>query len=304
MTARRCRHAGGALWLALSVALTATARAQTDPRLASAVRLAQDGLSDSARAVAGRILAATPRTDSLYPEALYTMGLVAATEQDRRLYFRRVVVDHPESPWADDALLSLAQLDYATGNTASTVRQVEQLLRDYPSSPLTATAAFWGARAAGDRRDGATACRFADAGLAAVGQDVELHNQLDFQKQRCQGIAARVADSIRAAAADSARVADSLAQAAAAAARRPPSRGSPRAPVAGYYVQVSAVRTQSAAATETDRVRQAGFTPTVGKESGYLKIRAGPFRTRSAADRALREIREKLGGRPFVVRLP
>ncbi len=54
--------------------------AQSDPRLVSAVRLAQDGLSDSARAVVGRILAATAATDSLVPEVLFTAGLLAATE--------------------------------------------------------------------------------------------------------------------------------------------------------------------------------------------------------------------------------
>ena len=75
------------IWrLLLIPALLCSSRlaAQNDPRLVAAVRLAQDGLSDSARAVAGRILAATPAADSLYSEALYTMGLLAATEQDRR----------------------------------------------------------------------------------------------------------------------------------------------------------------------------------------------------------------------------
>ena len=98
--------------------------AQNDPRLAAAVRLSQDGLSDSARAVAGRILAATQPTDSLYPEALYTVGLLAATEQDRRLYLRRVVVDYTQSEWADDALLHLAQLDYSSGSPDAAVRQI------------------------------------------------------------------------------------------------------------------------------------------------------------------------------------
>jgi len=49
-----------------------SASAQTDPRLADAVRLAQEGHSDSARAVVNGLLGATPPTDSLYPEILYT----------------------------------------------------------------------------------------------------------------------------------------------------------------------------------------------------------------------------------------
>ena len=281
-----------------------SAQAQSDPRLVGAVRLAQEGLSDSARAVAGRILAATPPANPLYAEALYAMGLLAATEQDRRLYLRRVVVDYPQSDWADDALFSLAQLDYASGNAPATTRQVELLLRDYPSSPLTASAAFWGARAAGDRRDAAAACRLVDAGLAAVGDDIELRNQLEFQKQRCQGLAAMAAESARVVAdtVERARVADSVAPRAAPTAR--PARTSVKPATGGFYVQVSAVKTQSAASTEMARIRRAGFAAVSMKSEGFLKIRAGAFKTREEADAALREIRDKLGGRPFVVHLP
>jgi cell division septation protein DedD len=284
--------------------------AQSDPRLVAAVRLSQDGLSDSARAVAGRLLAATQPTDSLYPEALYTMGLLAATEQDRRLYLRRVAVDYAQSAWADDALLQLAQLDYSSGNAAAAVRQLDQLLRDYPGSPLTAQAAFWGARAAGDRRESALACRMADAGLAAVGDDVELRNQLEFQKQRCQGLGAMTAESTRVAVADSvARVqADSMARAKAdsiARAKRP-ARSGARAPArpAGFYVQVSAVKTQSAADADAARIRRAGQTPVIMREGGYLKVRAGAFATREAAAAAAAALAQKIGGHPFVIRVP
>ena len=271
--------------------------AQSEPRLAAAVRLAQDGLSDSARAVVGRILGSLQPADSLYAEALYTMGFLAATEADRRLHLRRVVVDYAQSDWADDALLQLAQLDYAVGNTEATVRQIEILLRDYPATPVAGIAAFWGARAAGDRRDAATACRLADAGLLAAGSDVELRNQLEFQKQRCQGLASTaIVDSIERARSDSiARTA-------------PPGRTSRPAVQPsgrpGFYVQVSAVRTQAAANAEIARVKRAGYTAIVVRESGLLKVRVGAFRTKADADAAASEIRIRIGARPFVVRVP
>lgn len=296
----------GKRWLPLatvgSLALTLPAvrassrlAAQTDARLVAAVRLAQDGLSDSARAVAGRILAATLPTDSLYPEVLYTVGLLAATEQDRRLQLRRVVVDYGQSEWADDALLQLAQLDYAGGNTESTIQGIDQLLRDYPASPLTALAAFWGARAANDRRDPPTACRMADLGIATA-SDVELKNQLEFQQRRCQGLAAVAADSVARA------TADSIAKARPKAPNRPPAAPPRRQP--GFYVQVSAVLSSAAAVAETARVKRAGYTSVTVKEGGYLKIRAGVFRTRAEADKAAQEIKARLGGSPFVVRVP
>jgi hypothetical protein len=280
--------------------------AQNDPRLVAAVRLAQDGMSDSARAVAGRLLAGLQPTDSLYPEALYTMGLLAATERDRRLELRRVVVDFAQSAWADDALLQLAQLDYASGNPAATVHQIDQLLRDYPGSPLTAIAAFWGARAAGDRREADTACRMAELGLSAVGGDIELKNQLEFQQQRCQGLAAITADSVRAAARDPATRAqgDSAVRARGA---RTPGRGPPaaaRRAAPGFYLQISAVLTQSAADAEIARAKRAGYDAVVVKEGGYLKVRAGGFRTRAEAAAALLQLKARLGGHPFLVRVP
>ncbi|HSE51090.1 MAG TPA: SPOR domain-containing protein [Gemmatimonadales bacterium] len=267
--------------------------AQSEPRLAAAVRLAQDGLSDSARAVVGRILGSLAPTDSLYAEALYTMGFLAATETDRRLHLRRVVVDYAQSDWADDALLQLAQLDYAVGNTEGTVRQIEILLRDYPATPVAGIAAFWGARAAGDRRDAATACRMADAGLHAAGDDVELRNQLEFQKQRCQGLASMAAESARSPAAPPARPAE-----------EPPGRTPTQAARSGYFVQVSAVRTRAAANTEIAKIKRAGYTAILVQESGLLKVRVGAFRTRAEADAAASEIRIRIGARPFVVRVP
>jgi hypothetical protein len=271
------------------------AQAQNDPRLVAAVRLAHDGMSDSARSVVGRLLAATEPTDSIYPEVLYTAGILAATERDRRLAFRRVIVDHGQSLWADDALFQLAQLDYASGNPEGTVRQTEQLIRDYPESPLHAGAALWGARAANDRRDPATGCRLADLGLAAAGTDVELRNQLEFQRQRCRSLGAMQAEAVRAASEDSATKA--RADSAAKARGEPPRR-------AGYYVQLSAVGTLAAANAEVARFRGAGFTAVIVKDGGLFKIRIGPYPNRGDADAALRRARGRFGGRPFVVRVP
>ena len=274
---------------------------QSDPRLVSAVRLARDGMSDSARAVVARLLAGTEPGDSGYAEVLYTAGLVAATERDRRVAFRRVVVDYAQSAWADDALLQLAQLDYASGNPEGTVRQVEQLIRDYPESPLHGAGALWGARAANDRRDPGTGCRLADTGLAAAGNDVELRNQLEFQRQRCRSLGAMQAEAARAASEDSATRAraDSAARA-----NKPPSRRAAEPPSKGFYVQLSAVATQSAANTEVTRFRAAGFKPVTVRESGLFKIRVGPYADRGQANDAMARAKTRFGGKPFVVHVP
>lgn len=288
----------------LSVGPSVRLSAQTDTRLVTAVRLARDGMSDSARSVVARILAATEPGDSVYAEVLYTAGLVAATERDRRVAFRRVVVEYAQSTWADDALLQLAQLDYASGNPEGTVRQVEQLIRDYPESPLHAAASLWGARAANDRRDPGTGCRLADTGLAAVGNDVELRNQLEFQRQRCRSLGAMQAEAARAASEDSATRAraDSAAKA-----NKPPGRRAaetPRRPAGGFYVQLSAVAAQAAANAEVSRFRGAGFKPVIVRDGGLFKIRIGPYAERSQANDAMARARTRFGGKPFVVHVP
>jgi len=289
---QRGRWAVGPTLLLLTVCPTAPLPAQQDPRLVSAVRLAQEGQSDSARKVAGRLLVSLQPTDSLYPETLYTLALLAATEEERRLYLRRVIVDHSLSPWADDALLSIVQLEYAKGNTEGAVRAADHLVRDYPDSPVMASAALWGARAAGDWRDGAMACRLVDAGLRAVRDDIELRNQLEFQRQRCAGLVAMAAEAARR---------DS------AAAARPPSRTPPPAPSArasGWYVQFSAVRTREASTQELRRLARVDYRGVVLHERGLYKVRAGPFASREAAAAALAKIKASLGGTPFVTRVP
>ncbi|MDP9143991.1 MAG: hypothetical protein M3N43_04740, partial [Actinomycetota bacterium] len=164
--------------LALLVLLATPAAAQTDPRLVEAVRVAREGLPDSARAITARLLNTMGRTDPVYAELLYTIALVAPTEQDRRLYLRRVAIEFASSGWADNALLQLAQLDYASGNAEAAQRQVGQLMADYPESDVLAEAALWGARAAFDRNDPRMACAWVASGVAAAGGDIELRNRL------------------------------------------------------------------------------------------------------------------------------
>ncbi len=259
----------------------APAAAQTDSELAAAVRLAQEGQGDSARALAGRILAATPATAAKYSEALFTVALVAATPQERRLSLQRIIVEYAQSDWADDALLQLAQLEYASRSPAGTIQQIQRLLTDYPQSPLRAVAALWGVRAAFDQRDRALACQWSDLGLAAAGEDVETRNQLEFQRDRCRAL--MVADTSR------------------AAAPPPPPAA---APAVGWTVQVAAFRSRADAEGTMARLRRLNITATVVHEGAWFKVRAGPYRDQAAAREAQARIRQSLGGQPFLVPPP
>lgn len=290
---------------------------QTDARLAQGVRLAQEGLSDSARTVVQRVVDVTNPADTLYPQALYTRAVIGANPQDIRRDLQRIVVEYPNSNWADDALLRLAQLDYATRDLDAASRDLERLRLDYASSALYPQASFWAARVYFELRKPSSACRWVAEGLPRVGKDVELRNQLDYYKDRCVGVAldTALADTSGKAVAtsppDSGSVAsappgaadttprptaDTTRRAAADTARTDTTSANPT-----YRIQVAAVNTRAAADSIARRTKAAGFESVVASEKGLFKVRVGRYATRAEAQAALPRVRSRLGGQPFIV---
>lgn len=306
------------LLLAIGLTVPALCAAQTEPRLARAVRLAQDGMGDSARAAVERVLAATPSTDTLYPQILYARAVVAASPQEMRRDLQRVTAEYAASNWADRALLRLAQLDFAGSNLPGAARDLERLRQDYPTSPVYPQAAFWAARIYFDLGRPPSACRWLAEGLAQVGNDIEARNQLSFYNQRCAGVVLDTAkadtahvDSAAKAAGptpDTARAAppapDTAAHAAAESlphAPAPAGRPPDSAAHAVFRIQVAAVNTRAAADSIAQHLKARGEDAIVVAEKGLYKVRIGAYPTRAAAAAALPAIRKKLGGQPFVV---
>jgi SPOR domain len=216
-----CGLAAAALVLALA-GMVSSATAQSDPRLVDAVRAAQEGRGDSARTIVDRLLAATPPTDTLYPQILYTQAMVAGTAGDMRRLLQRVTVEYGTSSWADDALLRLVQMDYATRNFDGAARNLERLKLDFPATPLLPQAAYWAGRTYFDANNPSAACRWLADGMAQARNDVEVQNQLGYLYQRCD---LRADTGAQAAATDTAR-ADSTG-------RVPPGAPTAAAPPAG-----------------------------------------------------------------------
>lgn len=166
------------------------ALAQTDSRLIEVIRMAQEGQGDSARARVQRLLGATPPSDTLYPQIVYTQAMVADDAADMRRQLQRVAVEHSASTWADDALLRLVQLDYASSNLEGAARNLERIRMDYPGSALLPQAAYWAARTYFDQKKPELACRWIAQGLSGSTGNVELQNQLGYLNQRCGQFAA------------------------------------------------------------------------------------------------------------------
>lgn len=270
--------------------------AQEDSRLVAAVRLAQDGKGDSARAIVLDLISSTPQSDTLFPQIIYTMGLVARDASDRSRNFRRVAVEFAGSAWADDALLGLAQEDFAAGRAEASARNVERIRSDYPSSSLLPVAAFWGVRAYFELRNSVEACRWLTQGLALAGEDVELVNQLSFYSPRCATASAEAPPPTSPPATVPSRT-----DTAATTTSNPVSP--PTTPSGGgkFTVQVAAASTEPAAEATSNALRTAGYDPHIVREGGFIKVRVGRFATRAEAVAAASQVRAKMGGSPFVV---
>jgi hypothetical protein len=246
---------------------------QTDPRLRAAVQLAAEGQSDSARATVSQLLAQTPATDPLYPQVLYTQGTIARTAAEMQTAFRRVAVEYPASEWSDDALLRLAQMDYATRDYAAATRSLDLLRANNPSSELMPVASYWAARSYFDLGKPADACGWINRGLLAAGEDIEMKNQLTFLAARCD---APGLDQVS-----------------------PPQDMGGSAGV--FAVQVASVSKESSANDLGARLAEAGYHSSVVRDGNVFKVRVTGFPSRAAADTAVVRIRDKFGASPFVV---
>ena len=264
--------------LALLLIIAApSAHAQTDARLRTAVQLAAEGLPDSATAIVNGLLAVTPVSDPLYPEILYTQGSIARTTTEMQRAYQKVAVEYPTSPWADDALLRLAQMDFASRNFAGTVRGAEQIRANDPSSALLPSASYWAARASFELGKPADACAWITRGLASPTADVEAKNRLEFLQGRCGDQA------------------DTSAGPPAPSPAAPPATGN-------WGVQVAAVSSQASANSVIADLKAMGMTGTAVQEQGDLyKVRVLGLASREAADAAAAAIKARLGGSPFVL---
>jgi len=300
------------LWLLLAALPPCRLAAQQQSPLTDALRLAQDGHIDSARAILKRMEQSTVPTDTLFPGILYSSALVAPTADEVRRQLQRVIVEYPFSPWAEPAMIALAQLDYANGDPAATGRTLEKFRTDHASSSLYPVAALWGARAGFDLNDPRAACQWVSEGLARAGGDASTRAELLALSRRCPVTPGTIAtpvpappatpDTIVRPAGDSVMKLNEIPQPPGPipVLPRPAPSAGPSVPDA-YRVQIVAANTQDAADEMLARAKKAGFSGIVVKDGGFFKVRLGEYATRAEASAAATKVKAKLGGSPFVV---
>ncbi len=182
--------------------LTGSSLAAQGPAVDNAVARAR-ALVESGNGHAGRLV-----LDSMVQEAgmatpalgelLYWRGLLSESSADAERDWRRLLLEVPMSPRAEDALLRLAQLEQLRGRPAESRTYLERMVRDYREPASQARGFFWLAKAWFDENDRPRAC----GALAVVRRDaptnaVELRTQADDLGKQCRGVTA-IAPSVSA----------------------------------------------------------------------------------------------------------
>ena len=158
----------------------------TDSIFKRARRLVADGDGTAGRALVDSMLRAAREGTAAYGDALFWRGALSETAADAERDYRQVIVEYPLSPYADDALLSLAELEQARGDRAAAYQHLQRFVREHPPGPSRARAGLAAARLAFEQRDVPRGCAMInDARLSAGTSDVELRNQIEYHGSRC-----------------------------------------------------------------------------------------------------------------------
>jgi len=281
----------------LLIGVGADASAQgSDAVYSRAQALVSEGQGAQGRAIVDSMYRLSAPSSGERAEALYWRGNLAATAADAERDYRAIVVDHTTSPRVEDALLRLAQLELARGDRDASLRHLQRLAAEFPNSRHRARTSYWTARVLFDRSDVPAACTAnADALANVVAADIELKNQIEYQQQRCRGVAVAGTPAGPAGTTTApVRVVppprdvrpsiplDTLVAPPASASR-----------ALSYSVQVAATNTRAGAQTIVNRMTARGYQARIDGTSAPFRVRVGRYTTRAAANRALADMKAK-----------
>lgn len=188
---RGCIGAFQGLFVSLLVSGLVGAQSAKDSSLyVRAQQMVANGDAANGRKLADSVATAAPAGSAAYAEGLFWRATVAANARDSEHYYRQIIVDYPLSGRVPDALLRIGQLEAARGENPAALQHFQRLVLEHPQSPLRADASYWVARMYFEANDASRACTANADALTSVGtSNVELKNRIDFQQQRCRGVA-------------------------------------------------------------------------------------------------------------------
>jgi cell division protein FtsN len=175
--------------LLLPVTVRGQHTAPTDTMFLRAHRLVSQGQGNTGRALIDSLLTASAPGSPAYAEGLFWRAVTAVRAEDAERDYLRIVIEHPLSTRAEDALIRLAELEMMRGDRMRAQRHLQRLIVEHPNGASRARASYWLARVFFDGNDLPRACNELNVARArAASADVELRNQVDYQAQRCVGV--------------------------------------------------------------------------------------------------------------------
>ena len=128
-----------------TVVIAADLRAQGEPPKTDAVFIRAQQMITAGQAAAGRavvdsVLAATTEGTPRYAEALFWHASLNETAAGAERDYRRIAVEYPLSPRAEEALYRLAQLEMTRGDRAAARSHFERIQREHPSGATSTRA--------------------------------------------------------------------------------------------------------------------------------------------------------------------
>jgi cell division protein FtsN len=273
-------------------------------------RLVGEGSGAEGRALVDSMLRIAPEGSAAYGNALYWRGALAETATDAEQDYRRVIVEYPLSAYADEALLSLAELEQARGDRAAAFQHLQRFVRERPASPARARAGLAAARLAFEQRDTNHGCAMIGEALASVSSsDVELRNQIEYYGSRCT--AAAQASAPRAAAPSTVAQAAPTPSAAKPITTKPEAAKTSAAPASDTATTASEpIAPESTAPAPTKTATPPERASSEGARRGIWTIQLAAYNTRADAERlvrklATRDVKARISGtsKPFRVRL-
>ena len=274
-------------------------RSAVDSALERARTLVNSGRDVDGRKLIDSVLKTQTVGEAGYAEVLYWRGALAATAAEAERDYRRLLIEAPLSPRAEDALLQLANLLQARGDRRGASEYLQRFMLTYANSPARPRVAVSLVRLLFDLgpQQQARACEALRMGREAVpASNLELRNQLEFYAPRCDAVFAEAPRPQ-----DTARPADTAAAPTQptmpADTARPEPRSTPDSarttprPAVFYSVQVAAYDAQAAAERLVETLRSRGLEARVDGTVKPFRVRIGHYSTRAEAVKAAADLK-------------
>jgi cell division septation protein DedD len=272
---------------------------QTDPVFERAQQMVTAGQDVAGRAVVDSVLAATADDTPRYAEALFWRAKLSKTAAAAERDYRRISVEYPLSPRAQESLLRLAQLEMTRGDRASARAHFERIQREHPTGTTSVRASVTLAQLAFDDGDAVAGCAAVTAARSGLTPaDVELRNQVDYFGPRCANLAARDTAAKTTAPSDVAatRPLDARTDTTASTTASRPAATRSTTPASSaetrreYSVQVAAYDTRPAADALARKLTARGYAARVVGDGKPYRVRVGRYATRDRATDAAQQM--------------